>query len=61
MAKRSKLEVALVMVPLPAQGHLNQLLHLSASSPPITSQSTSPELPSTSAKLKIVSKAGTKL
>ncbi|CAN4109214.1 unnamed protein product [Withania somnifera] len=29
MAKLSNVEVAIVMVPLPAQGHLNQLLHLS--------------------------------
>ncbi|KAM3205586.1 zeatin O-glucosyltransferase [Capsicum annuum] len=29
MAKLNNMEVAIVMVPLPAQGHLNQLLHLS--------------------------------
>ncbi|XP_070048853.1 zeatin O-glucosyltransferase-like [Nicotiana tomentosiformis] len=29
MAKTSNLDLVLVMVPLPAQGHLNQLLHLS--------------------------------
>ncbi|KAM3288606.1 hypothetical protein P3S67_022036 [Capsicum chacoense] len=29
MAKLNNSEFAIVMVPLPAQGHLNQLLHLS--------------------------------